>query len=358
VSKILQMKRWQLQTVIIFIFFVFAACRSQKTFTNPLLSSGADPWSIYKDGYYYYTHTLGNKLAIWKTKNLAKLKSAKVDTVFIPPIGTPYSKQLWAPEIHFIQNKWYIFFAADNGRNENHRIYVLENPSKDPTKGNWIFKGKLIDSSDKWAIDASVFEHNSQLYMIWSGWEGDVNGQQDIYMSKMKNPWTLEGKRVRLSSPTYEWERHGELHDADNPPHVYVNEGPEFLRHGDKVFLIYSASGCWTENYCLGMLSANANTDLLDSLSWTKHPSPVFTASFDRGIYAPGHNSFFKSPDGSEDWILYHANPAPGQGCGGHRSPRAQKFTWNSDGTPNFGTPVKAGEVLPIPSNKKRFRRN
>lgn len=347
------MKQWKIHVVGFLMLFAIASCSSQKTFTNPLLPSGADPWSIYKDGYYYYTHTLGNKLVIWKTKNIARLKSAKADTVFIPPADQSFSKQLWAPEIHFIQHKWYIYFAADDGKNENHRLYVLENASKDPMKGKWIFKGKLVDSTDKWAIDASVFQHKGQLYMIWSGWEGNTNGQQDIYISKMKNPWMMEGKRVRLSSPTYEWEQHGDLHDADNPPHVYVNEGPEFLSHGDQVFLIYSASGCWTENYSLGMLSANANSNLLDATSWTKHPLPVFTASVENGVYAPGHNSFFKSPDGTEDWILYHANSAPGQGCGKHRSPRAQKFTWNSDGTPDFGIPVKAGVALPIPSNKK-----
>jgi GH43 family beta-xylosidase len=351
------MKNWQFQTTIYLLLFVFSSCSYPKKFTNPLLPSGADPWSIYKDGYYYYTHTMGNKVVIWRTKNIAQLKKAVADTVFIPPPGTPYSKQLWAPEIHFIQDKWYIYFAADDGRNENHRMYVLENASKDPMKGEWEFKGKLVDSSDKWAIDASVFEHKGQMYMVWSGWEGDTNGQQDIYISKMKNPWTLEGKRVRLSSPTYQWERYGALHDANNPPHVYVNEGPQFLSRGDKVFLIYSASGCWTENYCLGMLSADAKTNFLDSISWTKHPLPVFTASVENGVYAPGHNSFFKSPDGREDWILYHANSAPGQGCGGHRSPRAQKFTWNADGTPNFGEPVKAGKVLRIPSNKKRKRK-
>lgn len=348
----------QLQTISLFMLFAIASCSSPKTFTNPLLSSGADPWSIYKDGYYYYTQTLGNKLVIWKTKNIARLKSAKADTVFVPPTGTPFSKQLWAPEIHFLQNKWYIYFAADDGKNETHRLYVLENASGNPMKGEWIFKGKLVDSSDKWAIDGSVFQHNGQLYLVWSGWEGDANGQQDIYISKMKNPWTLEGKRIRLSSPTYDWERHGDLHDADNPPHVYVNEGPEFLSHGDKVFLIYSASGCWTENYCLGMLSANANSNLLDSISWKKNPSPVFTASIENDVYAPGHNSFFKSPDGTEDWILYHANSAPDQGCGKHRSPRAQKFTWSSDSTPNFGIPVKAGVALPIPSNKKIKTKN
>lgn len=340
------------------IFILTTSCSKRiSTFTNPLLERGADPWSIYRKGYYYYTHTMGDRLVIWKTKSLADLKNAKKKTVFHPPPGTAYSKGLWAPEIHFIKDKWYLYFAADNGKNETHRLYVLENASKDPLKGEWIFRGRLGDASDKWAIDGSVFEHRDTLYMVWSGWEGDSNGRQDIYISRMKDPWTLEGGRIRISSPVFEWERHGTLNDADNPPHVAVNEGPQILSRNNMLYLVYSASGCWTEYYSLGMLSASAKANILDSLSWKKFPEPVFKRSLENGVYAPGHNSFFKSPDGTEDWILYHANSAPQQGCGRHRSPRAQKFTWNADGTPDFGEPVKPGVVLPVPSDKRIKRK-
>ena len=231
----------------------------------------------------------------------------------MPPAGTQYSKQLWAPELHFINKKWYLYFAADSGKNENHRLWVLENKSADPLKGKWILKARVNDPSNKWAIDGSVFQHKGAMYMVWSGWESDSNGEQHIYISKMKNPWTLEGKRVRLSTPTLSWEQHGDLNDANYPPHVNVNEGPQFLQHGDKIFLIYSASGCWTEYYALGMLYTSATGNLLDSAAWVKHPEPVFKASIENGVYAPGHNSFFKSPDGTEDWILYHANSQPGK---------------------------------------------
>ena len=186
--------------------------------------------------------------------------------------------------------------------------------------------------------------------MIWSGWEGDQNGQQDIYIARMKNPWTIKTKRTRISSPNLEWERNGDLHDAANPPHVNVNEGPQILLHKSKVFLIYSASGCWTDYYALGMLTFTGRKNLLDFSLWRKSLTPVFKQSKENNVYAPGHNSFFRSPDGNEDWILYHANSQPGQGCGKNRSPRAQKFTWNIDGTPNFGDPVKAGLALSVPS--------
>lgn len=324
----------------------------QATFTNPLLPSGADPWSIHKDGYYYYTNTLGDRIDIWKTDNLANLKTAERKTIWTPPQGTLYSKGIWAPEIHFIKGKWYVYFAADDGRNENHRLYVLENSSANPLEGEWTFKGKISDPSDKWAIDGSVFRHKKKLYMVWSGWEGDTNGRQDIYIAKLKNPWTIKGKRVKISQPELEWERHGDLNDPDNPPHVAVNEGPQILHHKDRLFIIYSASGCWTDFYTLGMLITSANSDLMDAASWKKHPRPVFKQSAENNVFAPGHNSFFKSPDGKEDWILYHANSEPGQGCGKHRSPRAQKFTWDAEGMPMFGEPVAEGVAQEVPSEK------
>ncbi|WP_310589422.1 glycoside hydrolase family 43 protein [Flectobacillus roseus] len=326
------------------------SAQSQGTFANPLLPSGADPYSFYKDGYYYYTHTTGNRLVLWKTKNIAELATAPKKTIWTPPVGTMYSKEIWAPEIHFIQGKWYMYFAADDGKNDNHRMYVLENASADPMEGEWIFKGKVADKNDKWAIDGDVFTHNNQLYMIWSGWEGDVNVQQNIYIAKMKNPWTINGERVKISGSDYDWEKHGDLNDPNNPPHVNVNEGPQYLAHDKKVFIIYSASGCWTDFYALGMLTADAKADLLNPKSWTKSAQPVFKQSAENKVYAPGHNSFFKSANGKEDWILYHANPEPNQGCGNHRSPRAQKFTWNADGTPNFGKPVSTQEQIALPA--------
>jgi GH43 family beta-xylosidase len=202
------------------------------------------------------------------------------------------------------------------------------------------------DATNKWAIDVSVFEHKGQLYMLWSGWEGDGNGQQNIYIAKMENPYTIKGDRVKLSSPDYDWEKFG----TKAPPHVGVNEGPELLAHGNKLFIIYSASGCWTDHYALGMLTAKASANLLDPKSWTKSPNPVLETSVENSVYAPGHNSFFKSPNGKEDWIIYHANPAPGCGCGGKRSPRMQKLSWKNDGSPDFGIPVKTGMPLAVPA--------
>jgi GH43 family beta-xylosidase len=125
------------------------------------------------------------------------------------------------------------------------------------------------------------------------------------------------------------------------------------LQYGTKIFLVYSASACWTDYYELGMLTAPSVTNLLDRASWSKSARPAFQPSPEAGVYATGHNSFFTSPDGKQDWILYHANSGPSQGCGAHRSPRAQPFTWNADGTPNFGKPIPADR--PIPRTHRRI---
>lgn len=327
---------------------------SATTFTNPLLPSGADPAVVERGGFYYYMQTTGKNLTIWKTRDVTDLKNAEMKVVWTPPAAGPYSKEIWAPELHFVDGKWYIYFAADAGTNETHRLWVLENGADDPLEGSWTMKGKLADASDKWAIDPSEFEAGGKNYVIWSGWLGDENGVQHIFIARLKNPWTIDGQRVLLSTPQYTWEKVGDLSTGANGviavPHVDVNEGPEILKHGEKIFLVYSASGCWTNYYELGMLTASINSDLLQPGSWQKSPVAVFRESPQAGVFGPGHNTFFQSPDGKEDWILYHANSAPGLGCGEQRSPRAQKFSWNPDGSPDFGTPLPTTQPIAKPS--------
>jgi GH43 family beta-xylosidase len=340
-----------------------AAGAHQRTLTNPLLPSGPDPWITSRDGFYYYMNTTGHNLVIWKTRHIADLRTAEKKVVWTPPASGPYSRDIWAPELHFLRGRWYIYFAADAGTNVSHRLWVIENASPDPLQGEWRMKGKLADDSDKWAIDASVFENRGRIYAVWSGWEGDENGTQNIYIAELKNPWTMKGKRIRISTPDHPWEEIGDLPLRGNPEqnpgantadplHVNVNEGPEILQHGDKVFLIYSASGCWTNFYELGMSTASASSDLLKASSWHKAALPEFWESPASHAYGTGHNGFFKSPDGKEDWIIYHANSEPDQGCGAKRSPRAQSFTWKADGTPDFGRPVPIGKAIPAPSGE------
>lgn len=315
------------------------------TIVNPLLSSGADPWAIKGEENYYYTHTTGNHLKIWETERMEDLADATQKTIWTPPTGEEYSTQIWAPELHYVEEAWYIYFAATSDNSDaNRRMFVLENTAESPMEGEWEFKGKIADETDKWAIDGTVVEIEGANYFVWSGWrtesEEENSGIQQLYIAKMKNPWTLEGTRVMISEPVHDWEKNG-----------LVNEGPVAWENPDgDLFLFYSGSGCWTDDYKIGVLTFNGG-DPLDSDSWKKHNDPVFEKNESNSIYGPGHNSFFKSPDGTEDWILYHANDNPGDGCGGDRKPRIQQVNWDENGFPDFGTPVSRNERLTPPSS-------
>lgn len=317
------------------------------TFTNPLLSSGPDPWVTSKDGFYYYMNTVGANLSIWKTRSLADLSTAESKVVYTPPPGQPYSRELWAPELHWLRGRWYIYFAADPGNNRDHRLWVISSDSADPLAGTWTEPKALKTPDDRWAIDATVFENKGQLYLVWSGWKGADNLMQRIYIARLRDPETVEGPRAEISHPSLKWETVGDLPSGD---HVDVNEGPEVIRHGNELLLTYSASGCWTDSYALGEMTASVDSDLMNPKSWHKVKRPVLTTSAAAEAFGPGHNSFFKSPDGTEDWILYHANPHAHQGCGNDRSPRMQPFRWNADGTADFGPPVPLDHPLPRPS--------
>jgi GH43 family beta-xylosidase len=314
------------------------------TFKNPVLTTGPDPWVVQQGKTYYVTHTTGNSLKLYKTEDMTQIARATSKVIWTPPASGMNSKEIWAPEIHRINDAWYFYYAADDGKNANHRMWVLENKSADPFQGTWTDKGQLNLPDNKWAIDGTVLSQNGQLYFLWSGWEGDTDVRQDIYIVKMSNPWTPEGPRVRLSKPELPWEMVG------SPPGV--NEGPQVLNHSGKLFVVYSASGCWTDDYTLGLLTADENSDLINPASWTKSAQPVFSKNPEGQVYGPGHCSFFVSPNGQQDWILYHANPQTGQGCGNARSIRMQPFTWKSDGSPDFGKAAALDVALEKPASQ------
>jgi len=318
---------------------------TSSTFKNPILPVGPDPWVVYQDGFYYVMHTTGNDLRIYKTKKMSELATSTFRSVWSPP-GSPATRDVWAPELHRVNGKWYIYYAAVVAPNTQHRTYVLENEAADPLRGTWVARGQVQLPDNRWAIDATSITLNGQQYLAWSGWPGADNGVQNIYLAKMRDPLTAEGPRVLVSTPEYDWEKQG------SPD---VNEGPEFLVQGNKVFLVYSASHCSTDAYALGMLTADTTANLTNPVLWTKSAQPVFGPSAADGAYGVGHNSFFRTYNTTgpaENWILYHANPQAGQGCSDKRSVRMQHFTYNPDGSPNFGKPVPLTTVLKRPAGE------
>jgi GH43 family beta-xylosidase len=325
-------------------FVVLAVCLwssfagPAQTFTNPIVASGADPWIVFKDGYYYLTYTTGTSVQIHHATRLTGTNGigrAPVSTFFTPP--PPFNQDVWAPELHFLNGHAYIYYAADDGNNADHRMFAAESVTNGPGF-SFTAKGKVYDpTTDRWAIDGTVLEGDKgDLYFIWSGWPADQNGLQNLYIAPMSDPVTISGPRVLLSTPNLPWES-------------WIQEGPEVLKRNGMVFLVYAANLSWTDSECLGML-VNTDGNYLNPNSWTKLPNPVFQSYTgpDGSVYGPGHCGFTQSLDGTQDWIFYHA--AWSSGSGWDRSIRMQAFSWDANGMPSFGNPVPAGVVMTSPS--------
>lgn len=316
--------------------------QEEQTLRNPLNPSrGPDPWLVYYDGYYYLSATTGtSEWTMRKSPTLAGLKTAAPLQIYSE---TDPSRccNFWAPEFYLLDGpngpRWYFYYTAGtDGTLDNQRTHVLESAGTDPM-GPYTYKARIYDpANDVWAIDGSILQLDGALYFLFSSWEGDY---QSLFIAPMSNPWTISGSRVRITQSEYDWEKSG----------LNVTEGPVALQHDGKTFIIYSASYCATPDYALGMLTYTGG-DPLSADSWVKHPEPVFQRSDENGVFGPGHNGFFKSPDGTEDWIVYHANDSESGVCDDWRTTRVQKFTWNADGTPNFGIPVALGEEIAAPS--------
>ncbi|MBB6735315.1 family 43 glycosylhydrolase [Cohnella zeiphila] len=314
-----------------------------KSFRNPIVARAADPWVLrHSDGNYYFMYTQGGRLELTQSASLTGIASGRKKTVWAPPPEGPYSYHLWAPEIHRLNGKWYIYYTANDGSggDASRRICVLENGESDPLEGDWEWKGALATPVP--GLDGTVMPLGDDLYFLYAGYGHFPDYGSALYISRMDNPWTLRGEHVLLSAPAMEWEKQGGM---------AINEGPVVLRRNGFVFLVYSASTTWSEDYALGMLTMKENADPMDPSAWTKSAEPVFRKSAENGVYATGHNSFTLSPDGKEDWIVYHALPAPGTDTA-HRSTRIQRFGWKADGTPDFGIPLGETCDIPVPSGE------
>ncbi|MDU4853332.1 MAG: family 43 glycosylhydrolase [Clostridioides difficile] len=311
-------------------------------YNNPIVIQRADPF-IYKhtDGYYYFTASVPefDLIELRRSKKIEGLQEAEAAVIWTKHIDGEMSNLIWAPEIHYIRGKWYIYFAAAPNRDVtgitfNHSMYVLENSNEDPFCGEWIEKGRVDSGWDTFSLDATVFQHNKKLYYVWAQEDRKVEekSHSNLYIAEMENPWTLKSKPVLLSKPELDWET--KLY--------WVNEGPAVLKKNNKIFITYSASAT-DENYCIGMLTADVNSDLLNTDSWIKSKKPVFVTSYENKQYGPGHNSFTVSEDGTKDLLVYHCrNYTELKGdplSDPNRHTRIEVINWNEDGTPDFGVP-------------------
>jgi GH43 family beta-xylosidase len=345
--------------VVFFISLAIFCSRSQndiikdnevkRTFSNPVFD-GQDPWYIKKDNYYYYCFSSNNSITISKSPFLTK--RGEMRKVWSAPQAGWNRVCVWAPELHFFNGHWYIYYAAgESGPPFIHqKTGVLQSETDDPFS-NYIDKGMLytgdnpdMKNDNRWAIDMTVFEFKNKLYAVWSGWINAAmtdKTPQHLYIAEMANPFTIKGLRTKISSPDQSWETGGALD---------LEEGPEVLIKNDNLFIVYSCRESWTINYRLGLLKLkNIEGSLASPFNWEKS-GPVF-----QGPFGAGHCSFTTSPDGTEEWIIYHSKKSTDEGW--KRDVRLQPFKWDGKGYPDFGEPVLTGIGIKRPSGEYKLEK-
>ena len=282
-------------------------------YINPFIEERADPFITRgEDGTFYFTASypaVGDELhgydriILRKSPTVAGLAAADEKTVWTAHKEGVMSRHIWAPELHFIGGKWYIFFAAARSDDKwDIKPYVLRCKGSDPYNDSWEEMG-VVGKTDKdalsfrcFSLDMTYFEHNGKSYLIWAQIEGDSS----LFMAETtkEEPWKIITEPILLSRPEYEWEKV-----------VYrVNEGAAVLKTDEKIYVFFSASGTGAE-YCIGRLEADADAELMKPESWKKATFPVLSTEMLQGEAGPGHNCFVKDEKG-ELLLVYHARPS------------------------------------------------
>lgn len=328
------MKLLRIITLAVVVFCSAKITYSQSLqFNNPIALERADPWVFKSDnGTYYLIATVPeyDRIVMREAKTINGLKDAEEKELWHKHATGVMGHHIWAPELHRIDGKWYIYFAAGEAEKIwNIRMWVLSNDSEDPMKGEWKEEGQIKTKLESFSLDATTFEHKGKRYMIWAQNVRGGDHGTGLVLSEMKNPTTLTGPEVVITEPEFSWER----------MKYNVNEGPAVIKKNGKIFVTYSASAT-NHNYCMGLLWIDEDADILDLSNWHKSPAPVFYTNEDVKRYGPGHNSFTTAEDGETTIMIYHARDY--KEIKGHelsdpnRATRARIVEWTPSGFPDF----------------------
>lgn len=300
------------------------------SFENPL-RAGPDPWVTYHDGYYYMVLVSGTNIVCYKSPTLNGLAYAAGITIWSAPKDSAiteenkmYSQDIWSAELHYVEASefgeeyagWWLYFAADDGENINHRLYCVRALTDSATGqyGSPVTRAvnvpvKIVVNNDQtWAIGQSLLRAGGKTYMTWTSETGRGTSahKQDIRIAELSNPYTITGTVGTICVPEYAWEKHGAAYNASTgASYPEVVEGATAV-YGDngEIMIVYSASGYWTNYYCLATLTLKSGANPLLSSSWIKGSTPVF--SYQNDVYGPGHAAYTTDAEGNR-WMIYHA---------------------------------------------------
>ncbi len=287
----------------------------KQRFQNPFIVERADPYVIKApDGWYYFMASYPMKreddpdgydrVILRRSKQIEELVTAEEITIWRTTEKTATHRFVWAPELHFIGGKWYIFYAGSSSKESYWNIdcHVLQCQGGDPYADEWMELGRFEKlpedefSFTGFSLDMTYFEANGRSYVIWAQ-QSPVYKISTLYMGEVNpiRPWKLITLPMKLTEPEYDWEK----------VRFAVNEGPAVIKKNGKVYVAFSASGTGPE-YCMGLLEAEETADLLLPESWKKYDTPLLSSDDLVDEFGPGHNSFTKDEEGN-DVCIYHA---------------------------------------------------
>ncbi len=222
---------------------VTASAAETGTFRNPL-NTGPDPFVTFWNGSYYLTTTQGDSIRMWRSSSLGTLLTAAPVTVWTDTDASR-NRDIWAPEFYRFGDRWYLYYTADDGIDDHHRLYVLESERDDPA-GPYHFKAKLAPPNhvSDFAIDPGILQHDGRLYLAYAG----INAYQHngINIAPMSNPYTVSGDAVAI--------------DAAGGC-AEVREGPEFLNRNGSTWMTYSTCDTGKPDYQVWMMSLHEGAD-------------------------------------------------------------------------------------------------
>ena len=328
--------------VVLSCVMALASCGSgNREKGKVIMSATCYPYAVLHNGKYYFLRQQPtcDRIVILCSSSLDNITEGDMKTVWMATDSTA-NRDIWVPELHRIGGKWYIYFEADDGNTDNHQIYVIENPSDDPMKGEFRMKG-VLKTNDEWnfGIHPSTFVVGNRQYLVWSGWpkRRSETETQCIYIAGMSNPWTVSTRRVMISKPTHEWERQWINPDGTRSAYpIYVNENPQPVvsRDGKKVAIYFAASACWTPYACLGVMYADTKANLLDSRSWHKSGNPVTIGNGLDSIRGASNICVVDNNKGNDPYMLYETKFYDKTAHNYVKQIRLRTIEWGQDGLP------------------------
>lgn len=310
---------------------------TQPTFHNskPLFEARPDPQMVKYNGKFYFISTDEHgqgRIYIRQSNTLEGIKNSTerllLDGTSFPQLFTAC---LWAPELHVIEGQLYLFFSGSLTNWSGVQSHVMKlKEGGDPMKtADWETPIRVKDQDGNNLYDADTqgitldmtyFQVGDQGYVVWAQRQlHPVDTGSWLYIATVdkEEPWQLTGERMVICKPDYGWDNNG----------TFVVEGPFVLQKDGKIYLTFSGSGT-DHTYCVGLLTASEDGNLLEASSWRKRNFPIFTSWSVAGQYGPGHNAYIMDDDGLV-YNIYHAKWNKGI-----RSASIRRVHFDMDGEP------------------------